>query len=128
MGHTVRGISPSGSASPTSSWPLTTHAGQTAVHGRDYTTLCTVDPHGSSGARVGVRVIRNDGSAVIVNSPSPAPGEFLTQSQVGIQTGQSRTWLPPQTGSEPRQVAYTAAHGQSLVWVETKSTDFFFLD
>lgn len=83
---------------------------------------------GAPGARVGVRAIRNDGSAVIVNSPSPAPGEFLTQSQVGIQTGQSRTWLPPQTGSEPRQVAYAAAHGQSLVWVETKSTDLFFLD
>lgn len=43
------GTSPSGSASPTSSWPLTTRAAQTAADGRDYTTLYTVDPHGSSG-------------------------------------------------------------------------------
>jgi len=122
------GTSPSASVSATSGWPLTTRGAQIAVDGRDYTTLYTVDPRGKSGARVGVRAIRHDGSAVIVNSPSPAPGEFLTQSQVGIQTGQSRTWLPPQTGSEPRQVAYAAARGQSFVWVETKSTDLFFLD
>ena len=122
------GTSPSASVSATSSWPLTTRAAQTAVDGRDYTTLYTVDPHGSSGARVGVRAIRDDGSAVIVNSPSPGPGEFLTQSQVGIQTGQSRTWLPPQTGSQPRQAIAAAAHGQTFVWLETKSTDLFYQD
>ncbi len=124
------GTSPSASVSPspTSAWPLTTGPAQTAVDGRDYTTLYTVDPHGSSGARVGVRGIRDDGSAVIVSSPAPGPGEFLTQSQVGIQTGQSRTWFPAQTGKQPRQAIAAAAHGRSLVWVETKSTDLFFQD
>jgi len=122
------GTSPSASVSATSGWPLTTGAAQTAVEGRDYTTLYTVDPHGSSGARVGVRAIRNDGSAVIVNSPAPGPGEFLTQSQVGIQTGQSRMWFPAQTSEQPRQAIAAAAHGRYVVWVETKSTDLFFQD
>ena len=122
------GTSPSASVSATSGWPLTTRAARTAVEGRDYTILYTVDPHGSSGARVGALTIRDDGSAVIGSSPAPGPGEFLTQSQVGIQTGQSRTWLPPQTGSEPRQAIVAAARGQSFVWLETKSTDLFYQD
>ncbi len=122
------GTSPSASVSATSGWPLTTGAAKAAVDGRDYTTLYTVDPHGSSGARVGVRTIRDDGSTVIDSSPAPGPGEFLTQSQVGIQTGQSRTWFPPQTGKQPRQAIAAAAHGRSVVWVETKSTDLFFQD
>ena len=122
------GTRPSVSGSSTSSWPLTTRGAQVAVDGRDYTTLYTVDPHGSAGARVGVRAVRADGSAVIQNSPSPGPGEFLTQSQVGIQTGQARTWLPAQTGSQPRQVVAAAAHVKSLVWIETKSTDLFYQD
>jgi hypothetical protein len=112
----------------TSGWPLTTRGPRSAVEGRDYTTLYTVDPHGDSGARVGVRAIRDDGSAVITNSPPPAPGALIAQSQVGIQTPQSRTWLPPQTGSRPRQDIAAAAHGQSFVWVETKSTDLYFQD
>ena len=115
-------------AEPRDSGPLATRGAQTAVDGRDYTTLYTVDPHGSSGGRVGVRAIRDDGSAVIFNSPRPASGELIAQSQVGIQTVQSRTWLEPQTGSQPRQDAYAAAHGQSFVWLETKSTDLFYLD
>jgi len=119
---------PTATGSPTSSGPLTTRAAQSAVEGRDYTTLYTVDPHGSSGARVGVRAIRDDGSAVIVNDPPSGSGGLIAQSQVGIQTPQSRTLLPPQTGAQPRQVAYAAAHGQSFVWLETKSTDLFYLD
>ena len=122
------GTSPSASVSPTTGWPLTTGAAQAAVEGRDYTTLYTVDPHGSSGARVGALTIRDDGSAVIVSSPAPGPGEFLTQSQVGIQTGRSRMWFPAQTGKQPRQAFAAAAHGRSVVWVETKSTDLFFQD
>lgn len=122
------GTSPSVSGSSTSNWPRTTRGAQVAVDGRDYTTLYTVDPHGSAGARVGALRIRADGSAVIVNSPAPGPGEFLTQSQVGIQTGQSRAWLPAQTGSRPRQAIVAAARGQSLVWLETKSTDLFYQD
>ena len=113
---------------PTNSALLTTRGAQTAVEGRDYTTLYTVDPHGMSGARVGVLALREDGSAVIVNSPRAAPGEFLTQSQVGIQKGQSRTWFPAQIGSRPRQAYEAAPHGKSLVWLETKSTDLYYLD
>jgi len=79
---------PTATGSPTSSGPLTTRAAQSAVEGRDYTTLYTVDPHGSSGARVGVRAVRDDGSAVIVNDP-PGAGDLIAQSQVGIQTLQS---------------------------------------
>lgn len=128
---------PAGSSSTTSSGSvtspksiqlLTTRAAQTAVEGREYTTLYTVDPHGKSGARVGVPTIRDDGSAVIENVPLAGPGEFLTQSQVGIQRGQSRTWFAPQTGSQPRQAIQVAAHGQFIVWLETKSTDLFYLD
>ena len=122
------GTSPLGGGSPTNGWPLTTRAAQTAVDGRDYTTLFTVDPHGSSGARVGVRAIRADASAVIVNSPPGASGELIAQSQVGIQTGHSRTWLPPQTGKQPRQAIAASAHGQTFVWLETKSTDLFYQD
>ena len=107
---------------------LATRGAPTAVEGRDYTTLYTVDPRGSAGARVGVRAIREDGSAVIFNSPPPVSGELIAQSQAGIQTVRSRSWLPPQTGSEPRQDAYAAADGQSFVWLETKSTDLFYLD
>jgi len=110
------------------SGPLATRGAPTAVEGRDYTTLYTVDPRGSAGARVGVRAIREDGSAVIFNSPPPASGELIAQSQAGIQTVKSRTWLAPQTGAQPRQDAYAAADGQSFVWLETKSTDLFYLD
>lgn len=117
-----------GNASPKTSALLTTRAAQTALEGRDYTTLYTTNPHGESGARVGVLTIRDDGSAVIDNSPLAGPGEFLTQSQVGIQRGQSRTWFAPQTGSQPRQAYEAAAHGKSIVWLETKSTDLFYLD
>lgn len=123
------GTTPSGSVvSPKSNQLLTTRAAQTALEGRDYTTLYTTDPHGESGARVGVQAIREDGSAVIVNSPLAGPGKFLTQSQVGIQKGQSRTWFPPQTGSQPRQAIQVVAHGESIVWLETKSTDLFYQD
>lgn len=124
-----RGIIPSGSVvSPKSSQLLTTRAAQTALEGRDYTTLYTTNPYGKSGARVGVRAIREDGSTVIVKSPLAGPGEFLTQSQVGIQRGQSRTWFPPQTGSQPRQAIEVAARGESVVWLETKSTDLYYQD
>ena len=99
-----------------------------AVEGRDYTSLYTVDPHGKSGARVGVLAIREDGSAVIVNSPPAGPGEFLTQSQVGIQKGQSRKWFRAQIGVQPRQAYEAATHRQSLVWLETRSTDLYYLD
>lgn len=118
----------SNSTSLNSSQLLTTRAAQSAVEGRDYTTLYTVDPHGKSGARVGVRAIRDDGSTVIVNSPLAAPGEFLTQSQVGIQRNQSRTWFAPQIISQPRQAIQVATHGESVVWLETKSTDLFYQD
>jgi hypothetical protein len=118
---------PAASGSSPRSGPLTTRAAQRAVEGRDYTTLYTVDPHGSSGARVGVRAVRDDGSAVIVNDP-PGAGDLIAQSQVGIQNLQSRTLLPPQTGSRPRQAIAAAAHGQSYVWLETKSTDLFYQD
>ncbi len=118
----------SNSTSPNGSQLLTTRAAQTAVDRRDYTTLYTIDPHGKSGARIGVRAIRDDGSAVIVNSPLAAPGEFLTQSQVGIQRGQSRTWFAPQTGSQPRQAIQVTAHGKSIAWLETKSTDLYYQD
>ena len=122
------GTRPSATVSATNRWPLTTRAAQVAVEGRDYTMLYTVDPHGSSGARVGVLALRDDGSAVIVSSPRPAYGALIAQSQVGVQTGQSRTWLPPQTGDQPRQAIAAAAHGQTSVWLETKSTDLFFQD
>ena len=72
--------------------------------------------------------IRADGSAVIVNNPPGASGGLIAQSQVGIQTGRSRTWFPAQTGPEPRQAFPAAAHGRSVVWVETKNTDLFFQD
>lgn len=122
------GISLSDSVPPDGSKLLTTRAAQNAVDGRDYTTLYITNPYGKSGARVGVRAIRDDGSAVIVRSPLAGPGEFLTQSQVGIQRGQSRTWFPPQTGSQPRQAIEVAAHGESVVWLETKSTDLYYQD
>lgn len=118
----------SNSTSLNSSQLLTTRAAKTAIEGRDYTTLYTINPHGKSGARVGVLAIRDDGSTVIDNVPLAAPGEFLTQSQVGIQRDQSRTWFPPQTGSQPRQAYEAVAHGESIVWLETKSTDLFYLD
>jgi hypothetical protein len=127
-GATSTSSHPTASGVPTSSGPLTTRAAQSAVEGRDYTTLYTVDPHGKSGARVGVRAIRDDGSAVIVNDPPGASDDRIAQSQVGIQTLQSRTLLPPQTGSQPRQAIAADAQGQSFVWLETKSTDLFYLD
>lgn len=122
------GTSLPGGGSQPSSRPLTTKAAHTAVEGRDYTTLYTVDPRGGAGARVGVLAIRDDGSAVIGNNPPPASGALIAQSQIGIQTISSRTLLPPQTGAQPRQAIYAAAHGQSFVWLETKATDLFNLD
>jgi len=118
----------SGKGSQASSWPLTTRAAQKAIEGRDYTTLYTVDPRGPSGARVGVYAIRADGRSVIVNSPPGESGALIAQAQVGIQTGRSRVWFPPQTGPEPRQAISAAARDQSLVWLETKSTDLFYQD
>jgi len=116
------------SVPPKSIAMLTTPAAKTAVAGRDYTTLYTVDPHGSSGARVGVEAIRSDASAIIVSSPPGALGHLISQSQVGIQIGKTRTWLPTQTGSKPRQVVGAAAYGQSIAWLETESTDISYRD
>lgn len=103
--------------------PLTTKGAQLAVAGRDYTTLYTFDPHGKSGSRVGPLAIREDGSAVISNNPPGVHGNLIAQGQVGIQTGKSRTWFLLQTGSKPRQIFEAAAHGNSVVWGETPSTD-----
>ena len=103
--------------------PLTTKGVHPAVAGRDYTTLYKFDPHGVSGARVAPLAFRKDGSAVIDNVPLPGPGEFLTQSQVGIQSGKTRTWFRIQTGSKPRQAFEAVAHGSTVVWAETTSTD-----
>lgn len=103
--------------------PLTTKGAQPAVAGRDYTSLYKFDPHGVSGARVAPLAFREDGSAVIDNVPLAGPGEFLTQSQVGIQSGKTRTWFPIQTGSKPRQAFEAVAHGTTVVWAETTSTD-----
>ena len=104
--------------SPTRSELLTTRGAQTAVEGRDYTTLYTVDPRGKSGARIGVLTIRDDSSAVIANDPLGAPADSIVQSQVGIQSGHSRKWFPIQTGSRPREAFEAATHGQSVVWIE----------
>jgi hypothetical protein len=106
--------SASGNGSRASSWPLTTHAAQEAIEGRDYTTMYTVDPRGQSGARVGVYAIRADGRSVITNSPPDESGALIAQAQVGIQTGHSRVWFPAQTVPQPRQAISAAAHGQSL--------------
>jgi hypothetical protein len=117
-----------GGVASTKNGILTTQSARIPVAGRDYTTLYSTNPLGKLGARVGVQAIREDGSAVIVKSPLAGPGEFLTQSQVGIQKGRSRTWFPPQTGSQPRQAHAVAAHGESIVWLETKSTDIYYQD
>ncbi len=103
--------------------PLTTKGAQPAVAGRDFMTMYTVDPHGKSGASVGVLAIRDDGSAVISNNPPGVHGNLIAQAQVGIQIGKSRTWFPIQTGSKPRQTVEAVAGGKSVVWGETKSTD-----
>lgn len=105
-------------APATGSGLLTTRAAQTAVEGRDYTTLYTVNPHGKSGARIGVLTVRADSSAVIANDPLGAPADSIAQSQVGIQSGNARNWFPIQTGSRPREAFEAATHGQSIVWVE----------
>lgn len=102
---------------------LSTKGAKPAVAGRDYTTMYTVDPHGKSGASLGVLAIREDGSAVISNNPPGVHGNMIAQGQVGIQTGKSRTWFPLQTGSKPRQIFEAAAHGNSVVWGETRSTN-----
>ena len=108
--------------------PLATRGAQHCGRGPRLHHAVHRGPARELGARVGVRAIRDDGSAVIFNSPRPAAGELIAQSQVGIQTIKSRSWLPPQTGSQPRQDAFAAAGGQSFVWLETKSTDLFYLD
>lgn len=77
---------------------LTTASAQTAVAGRDYTTLYTFDLHAFPGARVGPMAFREDGSVVLDKVPLAGPGEFLTQSQVGIQIGKTRTWFLAQSG------------------------------
>ena len=103
--------------------PLTTKNAQPAVAGRDYMTLYKFDPRGVSGARVGPMAFREDGSAVIDNVPLAGPGEFLTQSQIGIQSGKTRTWFPIQTGSKPWQAFEAVTSGKSVFWGETTSTD-----
>lgn len=108
------------SVTPKSSGMLTTSAAQTAVAGRDYTTLYTVDPHGASGARIGVLAARSDASAVIVSSP---PGQVIAQSQVGIQIGKSRTWFPLQANMKFGQPFQAAAEGLGIAWLETNSQD-----
>lgn len=118
----------SGNISSTIGGIMTTLSAQIPVDGRDYSTLYSTNPQGKLGARVGVRAIREDGSAVIVNTPLAGPGEFLTQSQLGIQRSQSRTWFPVETGAQPRQIIQIAAHGKSIVWLETKSTDIYYQD
>ncbi|OIQ82937.1 hypothetical protein GALL_352680 [mine drainage metagenome] len=98
---------------------MSTRTAQTALEGRNYTTLYTVDPRGKSGASVAVIAIGVDGTAVIVNNwPTPPSSLLIGQAQVGIQIGQSRKWFPIQTGSPPRGVSDAAIHGQSVVWVE----------
>jgi hypothetical protein len=99
---------------------LTTSAAPTAVAGRDYTTLYTVDPHGASGARIGVKAIRSDASAIIVSSPA---GQVVAQSRVGIQIGQARTWFPLQTNMKFGQPFQVAAEAPGIAWLETNSKD-----
>lgn len=108
--------------SPKSSGMLTTRAARIAVEGRDYITLYTVDPHGPSGGRVGVRAIRDDGSAIVVSSAPGMPGDLTAQSQIGIQTGQSRAWFPPQTSLPFGQALDAAIHGKFALWLETNAT------
>lgn len=103
--------------------PLSTNGAKPAVAGRDYTLLYKFDPLGVSGARVAPMVFRKDGSAVIDNVPLAGPGEFLTQSQIGIQSGKTRTWFPIQTGSKPRQAFEAVTSGKAVFWGETPSTD-----
>lgn len=99
---------------------MTTRTAQNALEGRNYTTLYTVDPRGKAGASVAVFAIGDDGSAVIVNNrPTPPSSLLIGQSQVGVQTAQSRIWFPIQTGSRPRGASDAAIHGRSIVWVET---------
>jgi hypothetical protein len=92
-----------GGVASTKSGILTTQSARIPVPGRNYITLYSTNPRGKLGAQVGVQAIREDGSAVIVNTPLAGPGEFLTQSQVGIQRGQSRTWFSAETSAQPRQ-------------------------
>ena len=117
---TTSSATPSGtSTSATRSSLLTTRAATTAVEGREYTTLYTVDPRGKSDGRVGVLALGDDGSTVIANYPPPPPADVLVQSQVGIQTGQSRKWFPIQKSSRPGAASGAAIHGQSIAWVDT---------
>lgn len=103
--------------------PLTTKGAKPAVAGRDYTTMYTVDPHGKSGASIGILTIREDGSAVISNNPPGVHGSLIAQGQLGIQNVKSRTWFPLQTGLKPRQIFEAVASGKSVFWGETPSTD-----
>ena len=105
--------------------PLTTNSAKPAIAGRDYTTLYTmVSPgNGKSGASVGPLAIRKDGSAVISKNPPGVHGNLISQGQVGIQIGTTRTWFPIQTGSKPRQAFEAVTHGKSVFWAETPNTD-----
>src|ERR1019366_4531281 len=97
----------------------TTHGAQTAVEGRDYTTLSIIDSKGVSGARISILTMLDNGRTVISNNPPGAHGQLIAQAQVGIQSGKSRTWFLPQIGVQPRQAYEAAAYGRSLVWLET---------
>jgi len=118
IGSTSSATPSSISTSPTGSVLLTTRTATTAVEGREYTTLYTVDPRGKSDGRVGVLALGDDGSAVIANYPPPPPADVLVQSQVGIQTGQSRKWFPIQKSLRPGHASGAAIHGQSIAWVD----------
>lgn len=116
---TTSSATPSGtSTSRTSSGLLTTRSAITAIEGREYTTLYTVDPRGKADGRVGVLALGDDGSAVIANYPPPPPADVLVQSQVGIQTGQSRKWFPIQKSLRPGHASGAAIHGQSIAWLD----------
>ena len=107
---------------------LTTASAQTAVASRDYTTLYTFDLQAFPGARVGPMAFREDGSVILDKVPLAGPGQFLTQSQVGIQSGKTRTWFLAQSGVLPRQAYAASSKGQSIVWLETKNTDLYYQD
>ena len=117
---TTSSATPSGtSTSRNSSGLLTTRTAITAIEGREYTTLYTVDPRGKADARVGVLALGDDGTTVIASYPPPPPADVLIQSQVGIQTGQSRKWFPIQNSSRPGAASGAAIHGQSIAWLDT---------
>src|ERR1035437_4584049 len=79
------GSSPSFSTSPINKRSPTTHGAQTAVEGRDYTTLSIIDSKGVSGARISILTMLDNGRTVISNNPPGAHGQLIAQTQVGIQ-------------------------------------------